>query len=83
MPDPITGRPFRCEWLLAAIQRAGEPAAADDAVRLLADSPWPTTGRNTARKTLRVLARAGHLTAVANAAGRRRYHPTSTKDAGQ
>lgn len=79
MPELVTRRgPFRCDWLLGAIQREGQPVATDDAVRLLADSPWPTTGRNTARKTLRVLARAGRLTAATNINGRRLYHPTST-----
>lgn len=48
-------------WLLDAIRAAGVPVTTHQAELMLAESPWPTSGRNTARKDLRALARHGHL----------------------
>ncbi|RPE40211.1 hypothetical protein EDD90_3247 [Streptomyces sp. Ag109_O5-1] len=61
--------------LLAAIRQHGRPVTTQLAEQLLTGA-WPTYGRNTARKDLRGLARAGLLTA-ADVNGRRVYHPTS------
>lgn len=69
MPE-ITTRRTR---LLAAIHGHGRPLTTQLAAQLLADA-WPSYGRNTARKDLRGLARAGLLTAV-DIEGRRVYHP--------
>jgi hypothetical protein len=74
MPEQTTRRDF----LLAAVQEHGRPVSTALAEQLLAVSPWPTARRNTARKTLRGLAREGHLTAV-DVDGRRLYHPISTE----
>jgi hypothetical protein len=68
MPELITRRGY----LLDAIQREGQPITTQRAAQLLADSPWPSTGRNTARKDLRALNRHGYLVAL-DADGRRVY----------
>ncbi|MEV6833563.1 hypothetical protein AB0N17_03370 [Streptomyces sp. NPDC051133] len=68
MPDLLTRRAY----LLDAIRTDGRPVTTQLAAQLLADSPWPTAGRNTARKDLRALAAQGHL-APAGAEGRRAY----------
>ncbi|WP_328962927.1 hypothetical protein [Streptomyces virginiae] len=67
----------RREWLLAALQQTDHPVTTHEAEQLLAGSPWPSSGRNTARKDLRGLARRGLLAAV-DAAGRRAYLPAPT-----
>jgi hypothetical protein len=72
MPELITRR----EYLLAAVKEFGRPVTTQLAEELLADSPWPTTGRNTARKDLRGLAKRGHLVPVDTDQGRI-YHPTA------
>jgi hypothetical protein len=64
----------RRDYLLAAIRADGRPVNTARAEHLLADSPWPTTGRNTARKDLRALAHHGHLT-PASQGGRTIYLP--------
>lgn len=74
MPESLTRR----DYLLGAIQADGRPLTVHDAEQLMADSPWPTTGRNTVRKDLRALAAHGLLVAR-DSSGRRTYHPTSTK----
>ena len=60
MPDLTTRR----EYLYAAVQQHGRPVTTALAEQLMADSPWPTTKRNTARKDLRALSGRGLLTAV-------------------
>ncbi|MFC8424003.1 hypothetical protein ACFUN7_24515 [Streptomyces sp. NPDC057236] len=74
MADLLTRRAY----LLAAIQATGQPVTSQRAAQLLNGSPWPTTGRNTARKDLRGLARAGLLTVSVTAKGRTTYHLIST-----
>lgn len=69
----------RRAYLLAAIRADGRPVTAHTAVQLMDGSPWPTTGRNTARKDLRALAAHGQLAADV-LGGRRIYHPTTGKD---
>ncbi|MGW0131943.1 hypothetical protein [Streptomyces sp. NPDC003299] len=69
----------RRAYLLAAIRDYGRPVTTQLAERLMTDSPWPTTGRNTVRKDLRGLARGGHLTAV-DIDDRRTYHLTHTPE---
>ncbi|AZM91471.1 hypothetical protein [Streptomyces sp. W1SF4] len=68
----------RRAWLLAALQAAPGPVTTQHAAALLAGSPWPTAGRNTARKDLRDLAGRGDLRIV-TADGRRAYLPEPTK----
>jgi hypothetical protein len=70
MPEQTSRR----DYLIAAIRAAGRPVTTRSAERLLAESPWPTTGRNTARKDLRALAAQGHLTPVSED-GRTIYIP--------
>jgi hypothetical protein len=72
----------RRAYLLAAIRQHGRPVTTALAEQLMTGSPWPTSGRNTARKDLRGLARNGHLTA-ADIDGRRLYHPTRTTPMGE
>lgn len=72
MSEPTTRRTY----LLAAIRAHGRPVTTQLAEQLMTGSPWPTTGRNTTRKDLRGLARAGALAAV-DLDGRRFYHPTN------
>ncbi|MET8475383.1 hypothetical protein ABZY90_19795 [Streptomyces sp. NPDC006422] len=72
MPDSLTRRGY----LYAAIRAAGRPVTAAHAVALMHGSPWPTTGRNTTRKDLRGLARAGLL--VADDTGGRRTYSLNT-----
>ncbi|MFJ4837123.1 hypothetical protein [Streptomyces sp. NPDC088746] len=64
----------RRDWLATAIQGTATPVTTQRAAELLAVSPWPTAGRNTARKDLRALAARGVLVAV-DANGRRTYAP--------
>lgn len=66
-------------YLLAAIRADGRPVTSQRAAQLLAASPWPTTGRNTARKDLRGLARAGLLAPI-DVDGRRAYDPTTIRE---
>lgn len=75
MPELITRRGY----LLAAIQREPGPITTHRAEQLLAASPWPTSGRNTARKDLRALERRGALSAV-DANGRRTYDLTAVRE---
>ena len=63
----------RREVLLAAIQHHDRPVSTEFAVRLLDGTEW-ATGRNTVRKQLRGLARAGLLAPVDTDQGRV-YHP--------
>lgn len=64
----------RREWLLAALQQTGYSVTTHEATQLYAASPWPTTGRNTARKDLGALAARGALVPV-DSDGRRSYWP--------
>lgn len=68
MPDLITRR----AWLATAITAEPAPVSTQRAAQLLAVSPWPTAGRNTARKDLRALTARGLLLAV-DTDGRRTY----------
>lgn len=63
----------RSAWLLAALP--DRPVCTQDAERLLATSPF-SCHRNSARKSLRTLTRAGLLTAR-DANGRRTYERTA------
>ncbi|MFE0651392.1 hypothetical protein ACFVZH_22665 [Streptomyces sp. NPDC059534] len=73
MADPIIARR---DWLLAEIRQRGGTWTAIRAEEALHRSPWPTSGRNTARKDLRALAARGALTAKDDADTRRRsYKP--------
>ncbi|MFE6408204.1 hypothetical protein ACFVOR_14860 [Streptomyces sp. NPDC057837] len=72
--EPLTRR----QYLHAAIAAHGRPVTTGLAEQLMADSPWPTAGRNTTRKTLRGLAKSGLLTAGRDPEGRRIYHLIST-----
>ncbi|MEV8353146.1 hypothetical protein ACFVTT_23490 [Streptomyces niveus] len=65
-------------YLAAAIHAAGHPITTEQAVQLLDGSPW-ATGRNTVRKQLGGLARAGVLVAT-DVAGRRTYTLNAPKD---
>ena len=68
----------RREYLLAAVTEYGGEVTTQVAEELMADSPWPTAGRNTHRKDLRGLARDGRLTAQDRAQdGRRVYRSTA------
>jgi hypothetical protein len=71
MPELLTSRAF----LLAAIRAAGAPVRTSDAERMLSDSSW-SCHRNTARKRLRTLTRAGLLAAGTDDKGHRVYAPT-------
>ncbi len=64
----------RRAYLHTVLQTAGHPVTTETAVQLLDGSPY-AAGRNTVRKSLRGLARAGHLTITA-ANGRTTYHLT-------
>ncbi|MGW3192162.1 hypothetical protein ACWDBT_30460 [Streptomyces ardesiacus] len=76
MAEPTTRR----EYLYAAVQQHGRPVTTALAEQLMADSPWPTTKRNTARKDLRALAGRGLLLVGQDPEGRTTYHLiTSTK----
>lgn len=77
MADVLTRR----QYLLDAIRADGRPVTSQRAALLLAGSPWPTAGRNTARKDLRGLARAG-LLAAETSGNRRIYRPTTTGEDG-
>lgn len=76
MADLLTRR----EYLYAAVQQHGRPVTTGLAEQLLADSPWPTARRNTTRKTLRSLARAGRLVVGQDPEGRTTYHLTTQGD---
>jgi len=71
----------RRAYLLAAVTQYGRPVTTQLAEQLMADSPWPTTGRNTARKDLRGLARRGLLSPVDTDQGRV-YRPTAIGEDG-
>lgn len=68
----------RRAWLATAIQGTAAPVTTQRAAELLAVSPWPTAGRNTARKDLRALVQRGFLIA-ADTDGRRTYTPKGTE----
>jgi Fe2+ or Zn2+ uptake regulation protein len=72
VPEQTTRR----QYLLAAITAHGRPVTTQLAEQLLTGT-WPTYGRNTARKDLRGLARAGLLLATAASDGRTTYHLTT------
>ncbi|WP_327246584.1 hypothetical protein [Streptomyces sp. NBC_01320] len=78
MSELITRR----AWLATAVQTEPTPITAQRAAQLLAASPWPTSGRNTARKDLRALTVRGVLAAVDDINGRRVYLPTDGSAAG-
>lgn len=71
MSDLITRR----AWLATAVTAEPTPITTQRAAQLLAASPWPTSGRNTARKDLRALTARGVL-AADDINGRRVYRPT-------
>ncbi|MFE1903848.1 hypothetical protein ACFW96_09270 [Streptomyces gardneri] len=64
----------RTGYLLAAIQDEPGPVTTHRAEEILAASPY-SHHRNSARRSLRSLTRAGHLTATDDH-GRRTYTPT-------
>ncbi|WP_406338216.1 hypothetical protein OG987_13205 [Streptomyces sp. NBC_01620] len=78
MSDLITRR----AWLATAVTTEPTPITTQRAAQLLAASPWPTSGRNTARKDLRALTARGVLAAVDDINGRRVYRPTDGSAAG-
>ena len=78
MPELISRRAH----LLAAIRQHGRPVTTQLAARLMTDSSWPTSGRNTTRKDLRALTARGALQA-ADINGRRTYHLTTTAEEGR
>jgi Fe2+ or Zn2+ uptake regulation protein len=63
----------RRQYLYAAVRTAGQPVTTEAAVQLLDGSPW-ATGRNTTRKVLRGLVKAGLLITITAADGRTTYH---------
>lgn len=75
MSDLITSRTF----LLGAIRAADGPVRTSDAERMLADSTW-SCHRNTARKRLRGLTRAGFLAVATDSEGRQVYTLVSGED---
>jgi hypothetical protein len=64
----------RRDWLLAEIRTRRGIWTAIRAEEALHRSPWPTSGRNTARKDLRALAASGALIAHDNEITRRRTY---------
>jgi hypothetical protein len=66
----------RRAYLLDRLREYGRPVTTQLAEELMADSPWPTAGRNTLRKTLRGLAKQGDLVPVDTDQGRI-YHLTA------
>ncbi|MET7458076.1 hypothetical protein ABZT03_40785 [Streptomyces sp. NPDC005574] len=74
----MSTEPTRRTHLLAAIQAHGRPVSTQLAEQLLAGTEW-AAGRNTVRKGLRGLARAGDLIPVDTGQGRL-YRLTSSKD---
>ncbi|MER7813855.1 hypothetical protein [Streptomyces sp. NPDC096153] len=77
MPELITRR----GWLLAEIRARGGRWTAQRAANVLQVSPWPTSGRNTARKDLRALAARGELTAWDDRTKNRRDYTPNGKAA--
>ncbi|MEU0199174.1 MULTISPECIES: hypothetical protein [unclassified Streptomyces] len=77
MPELSTRR----AWLLAAVKEYGRPVTTQVAEGLMANSPWPTAGRNTLRKDLRGLAKRGALVPVDTDQGRI-YHLTALGEDG-
>ena len=64
----------RREWLLAAMQSSSGQWTTLRAEAALRRSPWPTSGRNTARKDLRAARARGELTVWNDqTTGRRAY----------
>ncbi|WP_432164916.1 hypothetical protein [Streptomyces sp. bgisy031] len=68
MPEITTRRGY----LYAALVADGRPTTVAGATALMDDSVWGTAGRNTTRKDLRGLTRAGLLSAT-DVNGRRTY----------
>ncbi|WP_406336585.1 hypothetical protein OG814_33155 [Streptomyces zaomyceticus] len=69
----------RREWLLTEIRKSAGQWTTLRAESTLHRSPWPTSGRNTARKDLRALAARGELTVWNDeTTGRRAYTANST-----
>ncbi|MFJ7070141.1 hypothetical protein [Streptomyces sp. NPDC101115] len=69
-------------WLLNEIRTTGGTWTARRVEAVMHSSPWPTTGRNTARKDLRALAAHGDLTARDDRDSKRRsYTPKILRSA--
>ncbi|MFF9910657.1 hypothetical protein [Streptomyces sp. NPDC013457] len=68
----------RREWLLAQIRKTSGSWTTLRAESTLRRSPWPTSGRNTARKDLRALAARGELTVWNDATTGRRTYTSNT-----
>ncbi|MCP3817796.1 hypothetical protein NLX86_06500 [Streptomyces sp. A3M-1-3] len=67
-------------WLLSEIRRSPGPWMTLRAEAALRRSPWPASGRNTARKDLRALAARGELTVWNDHATGRRSYTANTTD---
>lgn len=81
MNDAATRRRDYLATVLTA-RTHGHPVTTHHAVRILAQSPWATAGRNTARKDLRALAARGVLASTVDlTTGRRQYLINTRKDA--
>lgn len=76
----MTDLTTRRGYLLAALRAHGGPVTTCGAVWLMAGSPWPTTGRNTARKDLRALAARGYLRPAEAGSGSYLPVPTSSPE---
>lgn len=71
----------RREWLLQQIRTSRGQWTTLRAESTLRHSPWPTSGRNTARKDLRALAARGELTVWDDQTTGRRAYTSSRRAA--
>ncbi|MFD7964052.1 hypothetical protein ACFV5J_24940 [Streptomyces zaomyceticus] len=77
--DVVDEQTARRDWLLAEIRSTRGQWSTLRAESAYRQSPWPTSGRNTARKDLRALAARGELTVWNDeTTGRRAYTANST-----
>ena len=74
LTETNTEQQHRRSWLLSEIRTRGGIWTAIRAEEALRRSPWPSSGRNTARKDLRALAAHGALIAQDNEITKRRTY---------
>ncbi|MFB6626457.1 hypothetical protein ACFCWD_28815 [Streptomyces sp. NPDC056374] len=81
--DPVDEQTGRRLWLLTVIRSERGQWSTLRAVTAYRNSPWPTTGRSTAQRDLRALARRGELTVWDDDTAKRRAYTLAVASPGR